>query len=180
MGRRGSRRRRKAKKNNKSQQQVVSKKRFKKDFCRSCGICVGGFKPKFCYTFMYQDDPDAFNKLVFPRLIQHKKKLKELRNLVPIDNLASIDTFISTFCGTGICDIHNCPVDNKEVKACLKIFVQQTKGNLNRSVGGFKAPKRPKVEPTMSVIISDNDAFEKEVLKILENYNKQHDKVGTS
>lgn len=176
MGRKGSRRKQKAKRQQKLQ--TVSKKRFKKEFCRSCGVCVTGFKPKFCYTFLYQEDPELFEKEIFPRIIANKRELKELRKNKPSNTIMAYGKFAETFCDNKACMKHRCPMDTSEIDKCLALFIKQSEGNLNSA--RFKAPKRKKIEATMAVILSDNVDFEKEVHNILENYNKQHDKIGVT
>ncbi len=166
MGRRGNR-------NNKDRGKVgnaLARKKFKREVCPKCGLCDVSTNMRLCYNRLYLNDPAVFMSVILPALIEHRAELEEVKKSKIPANIKDTQIFKKVFCDADICK-HCNGTTLRAVEVCFMSFLSQTKPTTCTMIKAAK--KIPASPPVMSTIISDNDDFEKEILRILEEYNRK-------
>ena len=162
MGRRGNRN-----KNTGKAKTRIARKKFRRSVCSKCQLCHPSTGMRLCYNKLYLKDPEVFINVVLPTMIERHAELKELKDGKFKEPITSeLQIFKEIFCDADICP-HCNGATRKPLEICYASFIAQTK-----QTGNAKQVKKQSAEPpVMMTIISNNDAFENEVLRILEEYN---------
>ena len=158
-----------------------TEKQFVEIICASCKLCLSG-NPSFCYSELYKRNQEIFISKVYPNLFS-------LNNLFAINNRSRTtltkDTFQRYICETCTCfdTLEKCR-DCELAHDCYKLFLEQIletkQEKKNKKVIDFISAKQTKkqkkgvvvVAPYASFFSSKNEAFEKEIKRIL--YGDNH------
>ena len=164
MGRRGNRN-----KNSGRVKTRIARKKFRQSVCSKCQLCHPSNGMNFCYNKLYLKNPEVFINIVLPSMIERHADLKELRDgKFKECETDELQIFKEIFCDANICQYCNGST-HKSLEICYTAFITQTK----QTGTALLTKKKQAVEPpTMTTIISNNDTFEHEVLRIIEEYNK--------
>ena len=170
----------------------LSKSRFKSTVCNQCGLC-NKHKPKFCWATLYKNNSKIFINQILPNLIEQNELAA---GLVSAETNATTkivqQVFKKLICSTGVCQ--GCLVSRKDVMHCINLFKDQagyvkTLPKSNIKISDLKSNKKQKgkkgkskknkqkIKAVVTVMMSDNPAFVEEVQRILEDYNKQQNKI---
>lgn len=169
MGRRGSR---KNKNNNTVNNNALSRKKFRKRFCRKCGMCGPAATMRFCYNNIYKSDPKVFTEVIFPLIEKNKNRLKTMSEQLLIADFQDLQLFRTIFCLHDICT--GCKgVDMLDVKSCHAAFCTQISNAVRRSDIRKNKIKKIKPKPEMYFAMYGPNSLEAEVLKILKEYNSK-------
>lgn len=163
MGRRGNRNKKTGKARTK-----IARKKFRRTFCTKCGLCASNSGIRFCYNKIYLQDPEKFANIVHPKLIKNHILLAKLIKDDRYPILEDLRIFKSVFCDSDLCAY--CKGEEyKSSKTCYDAFIKQA----TQKRPAKQTHKVRKPEPAvMTALISNNDDFEKEVIRILDEYNK--------
>ena len=151
---------------------TLSKKKFRKLFCRRCGMCGSTADMRFCYNNMYKLGPEIFTETIFPLMQKNKNRLKTMADQLLVADFQDLQLFKTTFCLPGVCSV--CSGDNlPDVKSCHAAFCSQVSRSIMRSNIHKNKTKKIKPKPEMFVAIYGDSSLEAEVLRIIENYNSK-------
>lgn len=165
MGRRGNR-------NNKNRGRTgakLARKKFKRNVCTKCQLCDAETHMRICYNKLYIRDPEVFMDVVLPSLIEHHAELKDIKDVKDTPTAEHLQMFKEIFCDAEIC-AHCKGTTTKALEVCFTSFLAQTKKSAS---GQAKKLKDSATPPVMTTIISNNDAFEREILHILDEYKNK-------
>jgi hypothetical protein len=164
------------------QNKSYTEKQFGEIICSSCKLCEAD-DPSFCYSELYRRNPEVFINKVYPNLFS-------LNNLFTINNRSKLtltqETFKRYVCETCLCfdGLEKCR-DCELAFDCYKLFIDQIsqtkQEKKNKKVIDFISAKQTRkqkkkgtyvVAPYASFFSSKNEAFEKEIKRIL--YGDKH------
>lgn len=171
MGRRGNRNKRSGKAGTK-----LARKKFRRSICSTCGLCPTDSGRRLCYNKLYAQDPKKFVDILLPVLIKKHDELKKLRTATTEPTTLELAAFKTLICDVRICN-HCIGSSPKTVANCYKAFLKQLKPKNAIKATYKKKNKVPKELPVMTTIISDNDEFAQEIVRILEEYNNHKKSV---
>lgn len=155
---------------------TLSNNRFRQEYCRSCGICGIGHKPKFCYNTLFREQPDEFDE-VHESLINVKEFIISfVTNPDSVGRNIAHSIFKANFCENLNCP--SCTRDTRSLSRCFGAFVEQARGHKIANTT-FKKTKIV-IPATPFIIMSNKDGFEEDVRRLLENYNSKQDKTRKS
>lgn len=164
MGRRGNRN-----KNSGKVSTRIARKKFRQSICSKCQLCHPNTGMNLCYNKLYLKNPEIFINIVLPNLIERHAELKELKNYQFKTSVTNeLQIFKEIFCDSDICE-HCSGSARKQLEICYTAFIAQVKQKHAIATIKNKIPVEP---PVMTVIISNNDEFENEILRIIEEYNE--------
>lgn len=168
MGRRDSRKNRINNINN----TTLSRKKFRKLFCRRCGMCGPTANMRFCYNNIYKLGPKIFTETIFPLMQKNKNRLEIMSKQLLVADFQDLQLFRTIFCLPNVCA--GCCGDNlSDVKSCHAVFCSQVNRSIMRSNIHKNKTKKIKPKSEMFVAIYGDSSLEMEVLRILENYNSK-------
>lgn len=151
---------------------TLSRKKFRRHFCRNCGICGESATMRFCYSVMYKWDPEAFADTIFPLMQYNKFRLKAMADSLLVADFQDLQLFRTIFCMPNSC--LNCSGDlMPDVKNCFSSFCTQVSNSIRRANIRQNKVNKPKPEPEMFVAMYGDSSLEAEVARILENYNSK-------
>lgn len=149
----------------------LARKKFRKYFCRVCGLCGDSATMRFCFNNLYQGDPVAFVDTVFPLIKRNKIKLKTLTEQLLVPDFQDLHLFRSTICMGGCCP-ECCGDLTNDVRSCYSSFCAQVNSSARRSA--IRSDKhntgKIKSEPEMFFAAYGSDTFQEDIANILEDY----------
>ncbi len=170
---------------NKRRNKKMDKHKFKIAVCKACDICAYGFKPKFCFNKLYKKNPSKFMSHVPEMLVNQNGIMASIAEADDVGSGIGAACFRKVFCEADCCN--GCEASAHIVMKCMNLFkLQAAAENINnkslivsrpknsgKRTWGRKRQKKVKVVPTVTVIMSDNEDFRKEVSRILANNVEQ-------
>lgn len=165
----------------------IAKSKFRNNICSVCGLCSKSVNPKFCYNFLYKKNPGKFKDQILVNLINQAEWARQIKlsdSVMHTYRWPALAVFRSIFCDG--CPSSNCDQTVPRLQACLSKFRQQdnTK-SVMQMVRDTLPPKqkkkrnknkRKKQKPKVTVFMSDNEDFQAEVKRILEDNRRKPDK----
>lgn len=179
----------------KNKRHKINKSKFKETVCSKCGLCNSGINPKFCYNFLYKKNPGKFSGTIMPKMLSQNNFLRQAKEFSPSEiatSLVAMSIFRAVFCVDGLCT--GCDVGVERVNECVSRFRTQEVNNpmyklikhtfspkvsraqKKAAKKAKRAARRAKNKPKVTVFMSDNEEFQAEVKRILEDNAKQPDK----
>jgi len=169
MGRHGNR---KNKGYNVVNNNTLSRKKFRKKFCRKCGMCGSAATMRFCYNNIYKLGPTVFTDVIFPLMLKNKNRLKTMSEQLLVADFQDLQLFRTIFCLQDIC-VGCKGVDMPDVKSCHAAFCAQISNAIRRSNICKNKTIKVKPKPEMYFAMYGPNSLEAEVLRILEEYNSK-------